>query len=94
MCVVNLKSAYDKVQWQLLRSLLQRSGVHSHMLGAVQSLYDSSLMSVRVTGQCGKSQSPSVGLRQGCPHQLAFSLMAYTTVCKPQLQLLGCKFGT
>ena len=37
------------------------------MLGAVQSLYDGSLLSMRVNGQCGHSQSPSIGLRQDCP---------------------------
>ncbi len=37
------------------------------MLGAVQSLYFGSLLSMRVNGQCGHSQSPSIGLRQGCP---------------------------
>ena len=67
LCFVDLKSAYDKVQWQLLWGLLQRLGVHGHMLGAVQSLYDGSLLSMRVNGQCGHSQSPSIGLRQGCP---------------------------
>ena len=67
LCFVDLKSAYEKVQWQLLWSLLQRLGVHGHMLGAIQSLYDGSLLSMRVNGQCGHSQSPSVGLRQGCP---------------------------
>ena len=66
LCFVDLKSAYDKVQWQLLWSLLQRLGVHGHMLGAVQSLYHGSLLSMRVNGQCGHSQSPSIGLRQGC----------------------------
>ncbi len=67
LCFVDLKSAYDKVQWQLVWSLLQRLGVHGHMLGAVQSLYQGSLLSMRVNGQCGHSQSPSIGLRQGCP---------------------------
>ena len=65
LCFVDLRSAYDKVQWQLLWGLLQRLGVHGHMLSAVQSLYDGSLLSMRVNGQCGQSQSPSIGLRQG-----------------------------
>ena len=67
LCFVDLKSAYDKVQWHLLWGLLKRLGVHGHMLGAIQSLYDGSLLSMRVGGQCGPSQSPSIGLRQGCP---------------------------
>ena len=48
MCAI--KSAYDKVQGHLLWGLLQRLGVHGHMLGAVQSLYDGSLLSMQVGG--------------------------------------------
>ena len=67
LCFVDLKSAFDKVQWHLLGGLLQRLGVHGHMLGAIQSLYTGFLLSMRVGGQCGPSQSPSIGLKQGCP---------------------------
>ena len=67
LCFVDLKSAYDKVQWPLLWQLLRRLGVHGDMLGAVQSLYDGCLLSMRVGGACGGSHSPSIGLRQGCP---------------------------
>ena len=35
LCFVDLTSAYDKVQWHLLWGLLQRLGVHGHMLGPV-----------------------------------------------------------
>ncbi|DBA74929.1 TPA: hypothetical protein ACH3X2_009257 [Trebouxia sp. C0005] len=38
----------------------------SHMLGAVQYLYAGSLLSMKITRQRGSSQSPSIGLRQGC----------------------------
>jgi len=67
LCFVDLKSAYDKVQWHLLWQLLQRLGVHGSMLGALQSMYDGCLLSMRVGGTCGCSHSPSIGLRQGCP---------------------------
>ena len=67
LCFVDLKSAYDKVQWHLLWQLLQRLGIHGDMLGAIQSLYDGCLLSMRVGGSCGCSHSPSIGLRQGCP---------------------------
>ena len=67
LCFVDPKSACDRLQWQLFWSLLQRLGVHGHMLGAVQSLYDGSLLSMRVNGQCGHSQSPFIGRREGCP---------------------------
>ena len=67
LCFVDLKSAYDKVQWHLLWQLLQRLGVHGSMLGAIQSLYDGCLLSMRVGGAFGCSHTPFVGLRQGCP---------------------------
>ena len=35
LCFVDLKSAYDKDQWHLLWGLLQRLGVHGHLLGAI-----------------------------------------------------------
>ena len=37
------------------------------MLGAIQSLYDGCLLSMRVNGVTGGSQTPSMRLRQGCP---------------------------
>ena len=37
------------------------------MLGAIQSVYDGCLLSMRVNGSTGDSQAPSMGLRQGCP---------------------------
>ena len=67
LCFVDLKSAYDKVQWHLLWQLLQRLGIHGGMLGAIQSLYDGCILSMRVGGTCGVSHNPSIGLRQGCP---------------------------
>ena len=67
LCFVDLRSAYDKVQWQLLWQLLGRLGVFGHMLGAIQSLYDGCLLSMKVSGASGDSHSPSIGLRQGCP---------------------------
>ena len=33
----------------------------------ISLLYNGSLLSMRVNGQAGKSQSPSTGLRQSCP---------------------------
>ena len=47
--------------------MLQRLGLHDDMLGAIQSVYDGCLLSMRVCGSCGCSHSPSIGLRQGCP---------------------------
>ena len=67
LCFVDLKSAYDRVQWPLLWALLQRLGVQGKMMGAVQFLYDNCLLSMRVSGYTGEGKTPSMGLRQGCP---------------------------
>ena len=67
LCFVDLKSAYDKVQWQLLWSTLHRLGIHAQMSGATQSLYSDCLLSMRIAGTCGEAQSPAMGLRQVCP---------------------------
>ena len=64
---MDLKFAYDWVQWPLLWDLLQRLGVQGKMMGAVQSLYDNCLLSMRVSGYAGEGKTPSMGLRQGCP---------------------------
>jgi len=66
------------VSWTSKRPMIRSNGSFSgacysawecigHMLGAVQSLYFGSLLSMKVNGQCGHNQSPSIGLRQGCP---------------------------
>lgn len=67
LCFVDLKSAYDKVQWHLLWQLLQQLGIHGDMLRAIESLYDGCILSMRVGGACGVPHNPSIGLRQGCP---------------------------
>lgn len=67
LCFVDLKSAYDRVQWPLLWDLLQRLGVQGKNMGAVQSIYENCLRSMRVSGVTGGGQTPSMGLRQGCP---------------------------
>ena len=66
-CFVDLKSAYDKVQWHLLWGLLQRLACMATCWVLSSPCNDGSLLSMRVGGRCGPSQSPSIGLRQGCP---------------------------
>ena len=47
--------------------MLERLGVQGPMLGAIQSPYDSCLLSVRISGTSGEGWTPAMGLRQGCP---------------------------
>ena len=69
LCFVDLKSAYDRVQWQLLWDLLRQLGVQGTMLGAIQSMYDGCLLSMRVNGVTGGSQNPLHGVAAGVPPQ-------------------------
>ena len=81
LCFVYLTSAYDKVQWPLK----QRLGVHSGMLGGIQSLEDGCLLSTRVGGACEHCHSLSIGLSQDAhsvPLCLTSSLMICMTIFK------------
>ena len=70
LCFVDLKSAYDRVQWPLLWGLLQRLGVQGKMSGAVQSSYDNCLLSMRVSGiSWGEGQNPLYGVAAGLSAQ-------------------------
>ena len=67
LCFVDLKAAYDKVQWPLIWQVLQRLGIHGSMLTAIQNLYTDCSLAMKIDGFHGDMHSPSVGLRQGCP---------------------------
>ena len=47
--------------------LLQRLRVRGKVLGAVQSLYDNDMLSMRVSGFNGEGKTLSTRLRHGCP---------------------------
>ncbi len=64
LCFVDLKAAYDKVQWPLIWQVLQRLGIHGSMLTAIQSLYTDCSLAMKVNGFLGDMHSPSVGLCQ------------------------------
>jgi len=66
-CFLDLKSAYDRVPRQALWQALCRLGIGGKMLGALQSLYKDSTISIKVEGRTGM-RIPSVsGVKQGCP---------------------------
>ena len=66
-CFVDLQKAYDTVQHALLWARLQRIGVSPRMLAAVQSLYASGTLAMKVDGTAGQPAVPRMGVRQGCP---------------------------
>ena len=66
-CFVDLRKAYDKVQHNLLWKVLDILGIHGHMRGAIQSLYEGASLAVRVDSRVGQGQHPSIGVKQGCP---------------------------
>ena len=51
----------------LLWQALQRLGVHGRMLAAVQALYSTATVAVRVQGQRGPALQSQTGVKQGCP---------------------------
>ena len=74
-----------------LRSL-QRLGVHGHMLGATQSLYDGPLPSMRVGGQCSAAQPihlPQAGLPAQCHPFWHLQRQVTPTICRPLAPAAG-----
>ncbi len=67
LCFVDLKSAYDRVQWQLLWDLLQRLGVQGTMLGAIQSLLMAACSPCGSVARSGTGRPPSWGCGRGAP---------------------------
>ena len=67
LCFVDLKAAYDKVQWPLIWQVLEHLGIHGKMLATIQSVYRDTSVAMGIRGHFGSIHSPSVGLRQGCP---------------------------
>ena len=66
-CFVDIQKAYDSVQHPLLWARLQKIGVHGEMLAAIQSLYSSGTISMKIGGTVGPPEVQQMGVRQGCP---------------------------
>ena len=67
ICFLDLKSAYDRVSRPVLWQVLQRLGLHGNMLQAIQGLYGSATVAVKINGQQGLPLVSVSGVRQGCP---------------------------
>ena len=64
---VDLQKAYDTVQHGLLWARLEGIGVGPKMLAAINSLYASGTLSMKVGAAAGPSLAQQNGVRQGCP---------------------------
>ena len=66
-CFVDIQKAYDTVQHGLLWERLAGLGVQGRMPAAIQSLYASGTLSMKIEGTAGLPQLQRMGVRQGCP---------------------------
>ncbi len=66
-CFVDLQKAYDTVQHELLWGRLRQIGVSPRMLAAVQSLYATGTLAMKIDGTAGQPAVQHMGVRQGCP---------------------------
>ena len=67
VCFLDLKGAFDRVSRPLLWEALERLGLHGRMLAAVQALYSTASIAVRLQGRAGPAFSSDTGVKQGCP---------------------------
>jgi hypothetical protein len=67
VCFLDLQGAYDHVQRPLLWQALLKLGIEGKMQRAVQSLYDTSTVAMKINGRVGQTLPSDTGVRQGCP---------------------------
>ena len=67
VCFLDLRAAYEHVQRPLLWEVLRRLGIEYKMLRAVQSLYTTSTVAMKIDGRIGQTVPSETGVRQGCP---------------------------
>lgn len=67
ICFVDLQKAYDSARHDLLWARLCHIGVGHRILTAIQSLYVSGTLSMKVDGTAGQPAVQRMGVRQGCP---------------------------
>ncbi len=68
-CFVDLQKAYDTVQHDLLWGRLRLIGVSPRMLAAIQSLYATGTLAMKIDGTAGRPAMQHMGLRAGMPAQ-------------------------
>jgi len=76
IAVLDVESAFNTAQHELMWKRLQSIGVHGRMLAAVQSLYTGYTIRIQVGGLVGDPVVVQCGVKQGCPlSPLLFGLL-------------------
>ena len=63
---MDLEKAYDRVDRQAMWEVLMMYGVGGKILGAIKSMYEESMVCIRIGRRLGRKFRVDVGLRQGC----------------------------
>jgi hypothetical protein len=64
---LDMKEAYDRVEWEYLRSIMLRLGFHRKWVEMVMRLVNSVSFSVLLNGESLEKFTPTRGIRQGDP---------------------------
>ncbi len=68
---MDLKKAYDSIDWLALWEVLKMYGVGGKLLSAIKSFYVEVSACVRISGEISEHFEIKVGLRQGCHVSMA-----------------------
>ena len=92
-CFVDLEKAYDRIPKDKLWAVLLQYDIDGQLLTAINSLYMSSEVCVRVSSATTKPFRVSVGLRQGCSLSPILFLIYMDIIVKKSESSGGIKIG-
>jgi hypothetical protein len=74
---LDLKKAYDCIDWDLLRMILLKIGLGLHLANWIMSCITSSSFVVLINGEATDFFRSGRGIRQGCPLHRFFSYLSW-----------------